>query len=119
MSNSEKEIHTSGKIRMYLCGVTVYDQSHIGHARTIIAFDVLRRYLEEKGAEVEIVQNFTDIDDKIINRANAENTTAHEISRRYIKDYFEDFDRLNVKRAAYYPKCKKFRIWSNNSMYSF
>lgn len=104
LSNSEKEIHTSGKVRIYLCGVTVYDQSHIGHARTIIVFDVLRRYLEEKGTDVEIVQNFTDIDDKIINRADAENTTAQIISSRYIKDYFEDFDRLNVKRAASYPK---------------
>lgn len=104
LSNSEKEIQVPGKVRIYLCGVTVYDQSHIGHARTIIVFDVLRRFLEEKGADVELVQNFTDIDDKIINRANAENTTAQDISCRYIKDYFVDFDRLNVRRAAAYPK---------------
>ena len=68
LSNSEKLLDTSKQIRVYLCGVTVYDESHIGHARTIIVFDVLRRYLENKAIDVNFIQNFTDVDDKIINR---------------------------------------------------
>ena len=72
-------------VRMYVCGVTVYDNSHIGHARTIIIFDVLRRYLLSRGYEVIFVQNFTDVDDKIINRARAEGKKAEEISRRYLE----------------------------------
>ena len=104
LSNSEQTLDTSKKIRIYLCGVTVYDESHIGHARTIIVFDVLRKYLEKKGINVDFVQNFTDVDDKIINRAKSENTTTEQISSRYIQNYFNDFDGLNVKRATNYPK---------------
>ena len=104
LSNSEKKLDISNKIKIYLCGVTVYDESHIGHARTIIVFDVLRKYLESKKIEVEFVQNFTDVDDKIINRATTENVSAEEISNRYIKNYFRDFDGLNIKRATNYPK---------------
>ena len=90
LSNSEQILDISKKIRVYLCGVTVYDESHIGHARTIIVFDVLRKYLESKGVTVDFVQNFTDVDDKIINRAESENTTAEQVSSRYIKNYFSD-----------------------------
>ena len=104
LSNLEQKLDTTKKIKIYLCGVTVYDDSHIGHARTIIVFDVLRKFLESKGTEIELVQNFTDVDDKIINRANSENTTAKEISTRYIENYYRDFDKLNVKRATNYPK---------------
>ncbi len=103
LSTKEHEI-SAKNIRIYLCGVTVYDESHIGHARTIIVFDTLRRYLESKGNSVNFVQNFTDVDDKIINRANTEGVSALEISTRYIDHYFEDFDRLNIKRATAYPK---------------
>ncbi|MGH1567807.1 MAG: cysteine--tRNA ligase [Nitrosopumilus sp.] len=104
LSKAEQEVDISKKVKIYLCGVTVYDESHIGHARTIIVFDVLRKYLENKGIEIEFVQNFTDVDDKIINRANAENKTAEEISTKYIENYHNDFDGLNVKRATNYPK---------------
>ena len=104
LSVTEKEIDVSSSIRIYLCGVTVYDESHIGHARTIIVFDTLRRFLESKGCRVRFVQNFTDVDDKIISRAKAENISADKISSRYIKNYFEGFDSLNVKRADIYPK---------------
>ena len=104
LTEIEKPLDISEKLRIYLCGVTVYDESHIGHARTIIVFDVLRKYLEDKGIEIEFVQNFTDVDDKIINRAKKENTTAEDISTRYIDNYFNDFDSLNVKRATNYPK---------------
>ena len=104
LSNLEQEVDITKKVKIYLCGVTVYDESHIGHARTIIVFDVLRKYLENKGAEIELVQNFTDVDDKIITRAKKENVTAENISREYINNYFKDFDGLNVKRATNYPK---------------
>ena len=105
LTNSEKELDSStNPIRIYLCGITVYDESHIGHARTIIVFDVLRRFLEKKGRHTEFIQNFTDVDDKIINRAQKEGVDAHKISSRYIENYFHDFDALNVKRATNYPK---------------
>ncbi|MFB5603413.1 MAG: cysteine--tRNA ligase [Candidatus Nitrosomaritimum aestuariumsis] len=104
LSNQEKELETTPKVRIYLCGVTVYDESHIGHARTIIVFDVLRKYLESKKIEVNFIQNFTDVDDKIINRAKLENVSAEQISTKYIEHYFSDFDGLNVKRATNYPK---------------
>ena len=104
LSNSQHALDVSKNVKIYLCGVTVYDESHIGHARTIIVFDVLRKYLETKGVGIELVQNFTDVDDKIINRANKENTTADKISAKYIENYFHDFDGLNVKRATNYPK---------------
>ena len=104
LSNSEQILDTSKTLRMYLCGVTVYDESHIGHARTIIVFDVLRKYLESKKIKIDFIQNFTDVDDKIINRAKLENTTVEQISSKYIQNYFTDFDALNVKRATNYPK---------------
>lgn len=91
-------------VRMYVCGVTVYDNSHIGHARTVIVFDTLRRYLLSKGHKVVFVQNFTDVDDKIINRAKAEGKKAEEISEKYIDSYFRDFAGLNVMRANHHPK---------------
>lgn len=91
-------------IRIYLCGLTVYDNAHIGHARTIILFDVLRRYLLFRGHNVNFVQNFTDIDDKIINRAKKEGVAAEEIAAKYIRNYFTEFDCLNVLRANQYPR---------------
>ena len=104
LTTVEQKLDITKKIKIYLCGVTVYDESHIGHARTIIVFDVLRKYLESKKVEVDFVQNFTDVDDKIINRATKENATAEEISSKYIENYFRDFEELNVKRATNYPK---------------
>jgi len=104
LTADEKELDISKNVRIYLCGVTVYDESHIGHARTIIVFDVLRRYLESKGTKIEFIQNFTDVDDKIILRAKRENMRVSAISSRYIRNYHEDFDGLNVMRATNYPK---------------
>ena len=98
------ELEFSGKVKIYLCGVTVYDDAHIGHARTIIIFDVLRRFLESQKIPVEFVQNFTDVDDKIIDRANQEKTSPLELAAKFTKNYFDDFDGLNVKRATKYPK---------------
>ena len=94
----------NNNVRMYVCGVTVYDNSHIGHGRTVIVFDTLRRYLQSKGYKVTFVQNFTDVDDKIINRAKAEGKKAEEISEKYINNYFRDFAGLNVMRADQHPK---------------
>ena len=104
LRNTKTELEFSGKVKIYLCGVTVYDDAHIGHARTIIVFDVLRRFLESQGHAVEFIQNFTDVDDKILDRARQEKTTAVELTDKYTKNYFLDFDRLNVKRATEYPK---------------
>jgi len=104
LSYSEKELDITKKVRIYLCGVTVYDVSHIGHARTIIVFDTLRRFLEANGTNVEFIQNFTDVDDKIIKKANESGETAEIISNKNIQSYFEDFNRLNVKAATEYPK---------------
>jgi cysteinyl-tRNA synthetase len=103
-SIEELEPDSNHAVRMYICGVTVYDSSHIGHARTIIVFDVLRRYLLSRGLNVVFVQNFTDVDDKIINRAKAEGVQARDIAERYIKSYFKDFESLNVLKADYYPR---------------
>jgi cysteinyl-tRNA synthetase len=104
LTNQKKQLEFSDKIRIYLCGVTVYDQSHIGHARTIIVFDTLRRFLEANNISVELIQNFTDVDDKIINRAKEQGESASGLSTKYIQTYFEDSDRLNIKRATNYPK---------------
>ena len=104
LTNEKKELEFSDKVRIYLCGVTVYDQSHIGHARTIIVFDTLRRFLEVNNIPVELIQNFTDVDDKIINRAKEQGESAKGLSSKYIQTYFEDSDRLNIKRATNYPK---------------
>ena len=104
LRNTKTELEFSDKIRIYLCGVTVYDDAHIGHARTIIVFDVLRRFLESQKIPVEFIQNFTDVDDKIIERAQQEKTSALELAAKYTKNYFNDFDSLNVKRATKYPK---------------
>ncbi|MBI3105950.1 MAG: class I tRNA ligase family protein, partial [Candidatus Rokubacteria bacterium] len=80
----------TGEARMYVCGVTVYDISHIGHARSALVFDVIRRYLRFKGYRVQFVKNFTDVDDKIINRAAQEGVSSQEISERYIAEYRAD-----------------------------
>ena len=93
-----------GKVSMYNCGPTVYDYFHIGNARTFLIADIMRRYLEYKGYQVKFVQNFTDIDDKIINRANEEGVSASELSSRYIEAYFEDSEKLGIRPADVHPK---------------
>lgn len=91
-------------VRMYVCGPTVYDYCHMGHARSYIVFDVIRRHLKYRGYNVIYVQNFTDVDDKILKKAADLDVTPLEVARRYIDAYFEDFDRLNVMRADYHPR---------------
>jgi cysteinyl-tRNA synthetase len=93
-----------GKVRMYVCGPTVYNYIHIGNARPVIIFDTLRRYLEFLGYKVNYVSNFTDVDDKIIKKANEEGVTASEISERYIREFHTDMEALNIKEATYHPK---------------
>ncbi|HSF07136.1 MAG TPA: cysteine--tRNA ligase [Methylomirabilota bacterium] len=95
---------TPGEVRMYVCGVTVYDASHIGHARSAIVFDVIRRYLIFTGYRVRFVKNFTDVDDKIIRRAQNEGVSASEISERYIAEFYRDMDAIGVLRADVEPK---------------
>lgn len=92
------------KVRMYCCGITTYDYCHLGHARTCIIWDTARRYLQWRGYDVNYVQNFTDIDDKILNRARQEGTSMEAVSERFIQAYFEDMARLNVDDADAYPR---------------
>lgn len=98
-----KPIH-DGEVRMYACGPTVYNFFHIGNARAFVVFDTLRRYFEFLGYKVTYVQNFTDIDDKMILRANAEGISVKELADRYIKEYYQDADVLGVKRATVNPR---------------
>jgi len=93
-----------GKVKMYVCGITAYNYFHVGNARFFVVFDVVRRYLMWQGYAVRYVQNFTDIDDKILKRAIDEGTTMEAIAERYIAAYFEDADRLNLLRADEYPR---------------
>lgn len=93
-----------GKVKMYVCGPTVYNYIHIGNARPYVVFDTVRRYLEHKGYKVTYVQNFTDVDDKIIKRANEENSTMQAVSEKYIAEAFRDADGLNVRRATVHPR---------------
>ena len=93
-----------GKVSMYVCGPTVYNLIHIGNARPMIVFDTVRRYLEHKGYEVNYVSNFTDVDDKIIKRANEEGSTFEEISKKYIEEFWTDANGLNFKKATVHPK---------------
>jgi len=97
----------NGKVKMYVCGMTVYSDAHIGHARTYVAFDIIRRYLEYKGYEVTYVQNITDVDDKIINAANKEGIDALEYSRRYAERCFHDLESLGIRPADIYPKASE------------
>lgn len=95
---------TPGQVQMYVCGITVYDHCHIGHARSAIVFDIMRRYLAYRGYKVTFVKNFTDIDDKIINRAKQEGIAWNEVSEKYIAEYYQDMDQLGVGRADIEPK---------------
>ena len=92
-----------GKVRMYVCGPTVYNFIHIGNARPMIVFDTVRRYMEYRGYEVNYVSNFTDVDDKIIAKANEEGVSAQEISERYIAECKKDMAGMNVKTATTHP----------------
>jgi cysteinyl-tRNA synthetase len=91
-------------VNMYVCGVTPYDETHLGHGRAYVVFDIVRRYLEYSGFKVNYIQNITDIDDKIIKRANELKIPIQELTNKYINSYFEVMDKLNVKKAAQYPK---------------
>lgn len=93
-----------GKVKMYVCGPTVYNYFHIGNARPFVVFDTMRKYLEYRGYKVKFVQNFTDVDDKIIKRAKEEGTTAGAVSEKYIEEYYKDAAALNVKKATVHPK---------------
>ncbi len=93
-----------GKVKMYACGPTVYNYFHLGNARPFVTFDTLRRYLEYRGYDVTFCQNFTDIDDKMINKANEEGTTVKEIADRYIAEYYKDADALGILRPTYQPR---------------
>ena len=98
----------SGEVKMYVCGPTVYNFFHIGNGRTFIVFDTIRKYLEYRGYKVKFIQNFTDIDDKMIKKANEEGTTVKELGDRYISEYYKDADALNIKRATINPRATEY-----------
>ena len=104
LSGGKEEFAPGDPVKMYVCGVTPYSECHIGHAMSYIIFDVIRRYLEFRGYRVKHVQNFTDIDDKIIARANALGISTAELAQGLITQYFEEMDGLNIKRADIYPR---------------
>lgn len=97
-----------GEVKMYVCGPTVYNYFHIGNGRTFIIFDTIRRYLEYRGYKVTFIQNFTDIDDKMINKANAEGITVKELGDKFIDEYYQDADGLQVKRATINPRATEY-----------
>ena len=102
---AQEFIPADGKtVKMYVCGVTPYSATHVGHALSYVAFDVLRRYLEYLGYQVNHVQNFTDVDDKIIQRSNEQGISADELAGRYIDDFHQTMDALNIQRAHVYPR---------------
>lgn len=109
LTNSKEEFITiePGKVRMYVCGVTVYDDIHMGHARSMIVFDTVARYLRYLGYKVTHVTNFTDVDDKIITRAAKEGIEPLDLSKKYIDRYFEDAAKLGINRADIYPKASE------------
>ena len=105
LSTREEEFVPQGDVvKMYVCGVTPYAECHLGHAMSYVVFDMVRRYLEFRGYRVKHVQNFTDIDDKIIKRAQEAGVTPGELAEKFIAQYFGDMDRLNVRRAHVYPR---------------
>jgi len=105
LSGQKEDFTPAGdEVKMYVCGVTVYDLCHFGHALCYVSFDVIRRYLEYRGYRVKYVQNFTDIDDKIINRARERGIVWKDLVEKYIAEYFTDTDALNIKRATIYPR---------------
>lgn len=110
LTNTKEEFMpiVPNEVRMYVCGPTVYNFFHIGNGRTFIVFDSFRRYLEYRGYKVKFVQNFTDIDDKMINKANAENITIKELGDKFIGEYYKDADALNIKRATINPRATEF-----------
>lgn len=93
-----------GKVNQYVCGVTVYDHCHIGHARSAIVFDTIYRYLRSKGYDVTYVRNFTDIDDKIIRRSHEENIPWQDVGQKYIASFYEDMDALGIMRPTHEPR---------------
>lgn len=99
---------TPGEVKMYVCGPTVYNYFHIGNGRTFIIFDTIRRYFEYRGYKVDYVQNFTDIDDKMIKKALEDGTTVKDVGDRYINEYYKDADGLNIKRATVNPRATEY-----------
>ena len=106
LTRTKDELKTvdEGQVKIYACGPTVYNYIHIGNARPLCVFDVLRRYLEWRGLDVRFVQNFTDIDDKLIKKANEEGITVPEVAERYIKEFWVDAKGMNIREATVHPR---------------
>ena len=100
----EEFVPLGDPVKMYVCGITPYSASHVGHAMSYITFDVVRRYLEWRGYNVLHIQNFTDVDDKIIDRSASLGSSPKDLAEGLIQDYFNEMDALNIKRAHIYPR---------------
>ena len=121
LTGEEKEfVPADGKtVKMYVCGVTPYSSTHVGHALSYVVFDTLRRYLEHQGYQVRHIQNFTDVDDKIIQRAQEACVSEDALTAQYIDDFFRTMDALNIQRADVYPRAtqesapswRPYRAW--------
>src|SRR5512135_3247112 len=109
LSRKKEDFHTlePGKVRMYVCGPTVYSQAHIGHAMSALVFDIIRRYLVYRGYQVTHVMNYTDVDDKIINRANQMGIDPGKLAEGYINEYHNQLDALNVLQATINPRATR------------
>ena len=110
LTRKKEEFHPveEGKVKIYVCGPTVYNYFHIGNVRAFLVFDAFRNYLIHKGYEVTYVQNITDIDDKIIEKAIKEKVSTKEIAEKYTKAFFEDIESLGIKKADFHPKATEF-----------
>ena len=105
LTRDKRDFEPAGDaVSMYVCGITASNSSHVGHALSAVVFDVLHRYLEYRGYKVRRIQNFTDIDDKIIASANDQGLTADEVAEKYVQEFFRDMDDLNVRRATEHPR---------------
>ncbi|MFH2133269.1 MAG: class I tRNA ligase family protein, partial [bacterium] len=106
LTRKKEELKTleDGVVKMYVCGPTVYDSAHVGHAMSSLVFDIIRRYLEYRNYEVRHVMNYTDVDDKIIQRANYEEIDAVKLAERYIEEYGQHLEELNIEEATVYPR---------------
>lgn len=106
LTRQKEDFHpcSENRVNMYVCGVTLYDELHLGHARAAVIFDLIRRYLEYKGYQVRYVTNFTDVDDKMIQRANELNVSVFDLARKFIDEYFRQIEKLNIKKAHSYPR---------------
>lgn len=113
---SHSETIEPGLVKIYVCGITVYDKAHIGHAMSAMVFDVVRRYLEYRGYQVRHIVNFTDVDDKVIARAQTLGRDPHQLSADLADEFLDELQSLNVKPATFYPRVTQTMSWKSSAL---